>query len=200
MAVPAVLGRIREIGNDPALLHDTFKAVTETRDKGLQALWSEQKRLKGERQRLSVEERNLIANASRDEVAGSLLADRLAEIQDRIQHAERRLTEIREEIVAMQGMLHHGLRAKRVNGARVRSTSPKDGTGPARPQPVVKTVSCVERLLLAPDIQEEILFLPRKTEGRCHVIERSMRATIAEPLFANQRHLWRGIRQESGQE
>ena len=50
-------------------------------------------------------------------------------------------------------------------------------------------------LLLAPDIQEEILFLPRKTEGRCHVIERSMRATIAEPLFANQRHLWRGIRQ-----
>ena len=49
-------------------------------------------------------------------------------------------------------------------------------------------------LLLAPDIQEEILFLPRTTEGRDHLTERSIRAAIAEPSFVKQRHIWGGIR------
>ncbi len=53
-------------------------------------------------------------------------------------------------------------------------------------------------LLLAPDIQEEILFLPRTTEGRDHFTERSMRAAIAEPSFVKQRRMWVRIGQEVG--
>ena len=53
-------------------------------------------------------------------------------------------------------------------------------------------------LLLAPDIQEEILFLPRTTEGRHHLTERSLRAAIAEPSFVEQRHIRGGIRQTTG--
>ena len=44
------------------------------------ALWAEEKRLKGELQRLRVDEQDIIPNASRDGVAGSILADRLADI------------------------------------------------------------------------------------------------------------------------
>ena len=51
-------------------------------------------------------------------------------------------------------------------------------------------MSTVERLLLAPDIQEEILFLPRTTKGDDGVAERGLRNVIGEPLFANQRQLW----------
>lgn len=53
-------------------------------------------------------------------------------------------------------------------------------------------------LLLAPDIQEEILFLPRTTEGRDQVTERSIRAVIVEPSFVEQRSIWRGIRPGPG--
>ena len=50
-------------------------------------------------------------------------------------------------------------------------------------------------LLLAPDIQEEILFLPRTTEGGDQITEHSMRTAIAEPSFVNQRHIWGRSRQ-----
>jgi len=45
-------------------------------------------------------------------------------------------------------------------------------------------------LLLAPDIQEEILFLPRTTHGADQVTERGVRTVLAEPSFVNQRHIW----------
>ncbi len=48
-------------------------------------------------------------------------------------------------------------------------------------------------LLLAPDIQEEILFLPRTTEGHGGVTERGLRKVVGEPLFAKQRQLWGGM-------
>ena len=38
-------------------------------------------------------------------MAGAILSDRLAEIQERAQRLERRQTEIREDILATQGML-----------------------------------------------------------------------------------------------
>jgi len=50
-------------------------------------------------------------------------------------------------------------------------------------------------LLLAPDIQEEILFLPRTTQGGDQVKERSVRVAIYEPPSVKQRHIWGGIRQ-----
>ena len=100
-----VVDRIRDIGSDPALLRDTLNAVTRTRESGLEALWAEQKRLKAELERLSAEERDAISHASENGVAGTLLSERLADVQERTQRLERRQTEIREEILATQGML-----------------------------------------------------------------------------------------------
>ena len=51
-------------------------------------------------------------------------------------------------------------------------------------------------LVLAPDIQEEILFLPRTTEGCDQVTERSIRTVIVEPSFVKQRGIWGGVKQE----
>ena len=51
-------------------------------------------------------------------------------------------------------------------------------------------------LLLAPDIQEEILFLPRTTAGVDQIRERTIRALIAESSFKAQRHAWRELQQQ----
>lgn len=48
-------------------------------------------------------------------------------------------------------------------------------------------------LLLAPDIQEAILFLPATTKGRDLIAPRSLRQTVAETAFARQRHLLRRL-------
>ena len=48
-------------------------------------------------------------------------------------------------------------------------------------------------LLLAPDIQEEIVDLPRTLSGRDEVTERHLRAVVVEPLWARQRALWRAL-------
>ena len=45
-------------------------------------------------------------------------------------------------------------------------------------------------LNLAPDIQEEILFLPRTTSGRDPISERQIRRIAAEPDWRRQRRLW----------
>ena len=51
-------------------------------------------------------------------------------------------------------------------------------------------------LLLAPDIQEEMLFLAPTTVGADQITEHSLRPAIAEPSFAKQRDFW----QRSGAE
>ena len=45
-------------------------------------------------------------------------------------------------------------------------------------------------LLLAPDIQEDILFLPATTEGRADISERAIRTICSEPNWRKQRQLW----------
>ena len=47
-------------------------------------------------------------------------------------------------------------------------------------------------LLLAPDIQEEILSLPPTTEGRDSITERGVREILAQSSFKKQRELWQG--------
>jgi len=47
--------------------------------------------------------------------------------------------------------------------------------------------------LLAPDIQEELLFLPRTTRGRDLVVERMVRPIAAIPDWRKQRKLWAEI-------
>ena len=54
-------------------------------------------------------------------------------------------------------------------------------------------------LLLVPDIQEEILFLPPPTEGSDKVTERDVRAVVAEPSFVNQRYVWCGVKSALGE-
>ena len=48
-------------------------------------------------------------------------------------------------------------------------------------------------LHLAPAIQEEILFLPRVTEGRDPIAERNLRPIVAEADWSTQRRLWKSI-------
>ena len=48
-------------------------------------------------------------------------------------------------------------------------------------------------LHLAPDIQTEILFMPRVTEGRDPIAERHVRPIAAEPSWAKQRILWQDL-------
>lgn len=43
---------------------------------------------------------------------------------------------------------------------------------------------------LAPDIQEELLFLPRVTSGRDLVREKTLRHVVAETDWKTQRSLW----------
>lgn len=45
-------------------------------------------------------------------------------------------------------------------------------------------------LHLAPDIQEEILFLPPTTTGRDLLTERDLRPVAAEPDWTRQRRMW----------
>lgn len=52
----------------------------------------------------------------------------------------------------------------------------------------------MDLLCLAPDLLEEILFLPRTIRGRDAITERSLRPVIAEPEFEKQRHLWQSLR------
>ena len=47
-------------------------------------------------------------------------------------------------------------------------------------------------LNLAPDIQEEILFLPRVVKRRARVTERELRAVCAVADWARQREMWSG--------
>jgi hypothetical protein len=49
-------------------------------------------------------------------------------------------------------------------------------------------------LLLAPDVQEAILFLPRTTKGRDPVSERNLRRLTGIVQWPRQRKLWREMR------
>jgi hypothetical protein len=49
-------------------------------------------------------------------------------------------------------------------------------------------------LHLAPDIQEQVLFLPRVTAGHDPMTERQLRAVASLPGWREQRQLWRKLR------
>jgi len=52
-------------------------------------------------------------------------------------------------------------------------------------------------LHLAPDIQEEILFLPRTNGGRAPIRERMVRPIAAIPNWGKQRRMWEGLKQRA---
>lgn len=51
--------------------------------------------------------------------------------------------------------------------------------------------------LLAPDIQEAVLFLPQISSGRDPLSERKLRRIAANPLWDSQRAHWKSISQQS---
>ena len=51
-------------------------------------------------------------------------------------------------------------------------------------------------LNLAPDIQEEILFLPRTVKGRDPICERDVRPIAAVPYWNRQRKMWEALLKE----
>ncbi len=52
--------------------------------------------------------------------------------------------------------------------------------------------------ILAPDIQEEILFLPKVTSGRDTIREPQLRPITRVPDWRKQRQMWRGLRGRTG--
>ena len=48
-------------------------------------------------------------------------------------------------------------------------------------------------LYLAPDIQEELLFLPLVTSGKDPVTERDLRPIVAEVDWGRQRRMWKEL-------
>jgi len=48
-------------------------------------------------------------------------------------------------------------------------------------------------LLLAPDIQEQILNLPRTMRGHDLVVETHLRSIVREISWLRQREMWRGL-------
>lgn len=48
-------------------------------------------------------------------------------------------------------------------------------------------------LLLAPDIQEALLFLPRVASGKDPLTERELRPIVATPDWRKQRAMWQGL-------
>jgi hypothetical protein len=48
-------------------------------------------------------------------------------------------------------------------------------------------------LMLAPDLQEALLFLPEVEAGRDPVKEWQVRPIAAEPVWPNQRRMWRTV-------
>jgi hypothetical protein len=55
-------------------------------------------------------------------------------------------------------------------------------------------------LHLAPDIQEELLFLPRVTSGRDPIAEPDLRAVVRLPAWDKQRRLWRKLRNSTNRQ
>lgn len=52
-------------------------------------------------------------------------------------------------------------------------------------------------LNLAPDIQEEILYLPRTTHGRDAISERNLRPICSTPDWKQQRRLWQELHDQT---
>jgi hypothetical protein len=48
---------------------------------------------------------------------------------------------------------------------------------------------------LAPDIQEELLFLPRTVKGRDPICETDMRPITTVPYWQRQRKMWKNLKE-----
>lgn len=103
-----VVDQIRTIGKDPGLIHETVTQVHRQIKSQLSDLEVERKSLERELALWNAEIRKLVpqVGASRPE---SPTVARLADLQFRVQGAERRATEVREQIASLNGkVINHG--------------------------------------------------------------------------------------------
>jgi site-specific DNA recombinase len=101
-AVPAaeverfVVDRIRAIGSDPGVVGKTIEAARAEHEGILRRLEAERQTGEGALRRLNADVRRLMDTAGE----GGAVADRLADLQDRVRSAEQRLAEVREQRIA----------------------------------------------------------------------------------------------------
>jgi len=89
-----------------------------------------------------------------------------------------RVSRVMALALQFQGLLRSGTVSDTIELARVAMVT----------QPRITQV--MNLLHLAPDIQEEILFLPRVLAGRDPIHEKQLRRVCAETDWRKQRHLW----------
>ncbi|MFW6115852.1 MAG: recombinase family protein [Chloroflexota bacterium] len=97
-----VVQRIRGIGKDPCLFAETLAALAEEHASEAEALAAEATRIAGQLKRLRNEERGLITAAAGEEVSAVALTKRLREIQEQMERLERRQTEVKEGLAALE--------------------------------------------------------------------------------------------------
>lgn len=95
-----VVDQIKSIGRDPTLLHETVAQARSQGESQVATLQTERRGLERELTRWNGEIRKLLDQIVPDE-GNTPATARLADLQERIRGAERRATEIREEVVAL---------------------------------------------------------------------------------------------------
>jgi site-specific DNA recombinase len=98
-----VVERVREMGRDPGLVHDTIEAVLASRADDEPALRTEDLRLEHQLSALRGEARQLVANLGEAKGEGNrAILDRLSEVEMRAGQVGRRLAEIAEATAAIK--------------------------------------------------------------------------------------------------
>lgn len=95
-----VVDQIRAIGRDPDLIRETAAQARQQAEAELAALEAERANLERELARWNAEVRDVLAHVGPSDADSPAVA-RLADLQDRIRGAERRATEVREQMHAI---------------------------------------------------------------------------------------------------
>lgn len=149
-------------------------------------------------------EREIISERTRDKIAAarhnddlhklvgqvsrnSNAADRITDVQERIRGAERRATNVREELIALGRELVDEKEA-------VRALALFDPVWDALSLCAQVRVMQLLVLCLAPDIQRAILFLPLTQRGRDTIRELMVWPIAAILDWRKQRRLWKGLK------
>jgi len=96
-----IVDQIKSIGRDPAVLAATLAESRRQAEEAIQGLQRERAALDRQRRDDEAEERRLAVSAG----ANGDRVTRLADVQERLRLADRRLTEINEELVSLSGNL-----------------------------------------------------------------------------------------------
>lgn len=97
-----VLARIRDIGRDPGVIGETIRQVAGLKTERRPDLEAEHRRLTSRIEKLNREGKELVSALGNGNGNGSIVAARLGEIEEGIATSERRATEVREELIAIE--------------------------------------------------------------------------------------------------